>query len=100
MSLPESQKEPRRFCRKCLIRDLGMNEYFRNLQEYIRNLDPEQKVSDEVYEERLAKCRTCEKLTQGMCRVCGCYVELRGIMKKNSCPLGNPRWGRMEEKEE
>ena len=91
------RNEPKRFCRKCLIRELGMDEYFRNLQDYIRNLDPDLKVPDEVYEERLAKCKECAQLTQGLCRVCGCYVELRAAMKKNSCPLGKPAWVRAEE---
>jgi hypothetical protein len=92
--------EPRRFCRKCLLRDLDQNEYFKSLQEYIRGLDADLKVCEEVYEARLASCRECEKLTQGMCRVCGCYVELRAVMKKNDCPLGKPRWTRVTETEE
>ena len=96
-SMEIDRNEPKRFCRKCLIRELGMDEYFRNLQDYIRNLDPDLKVPDEIYEERLAMCKKCEELTQGLCRVCGCYVELRAAMKKNSCPLGKPAWVRAEE---
>ena len=92
-----SKNEPKRFCRKCLIRELGMDEYFQNLQDYIRNLDADLKVSDAIYEERLAKCKECEKLVQGLCRVCGCYVELRAVMKKNSCPLGTPAWVRVKD---
>lgn len=89
--------EPRRFCRKCLTRDMEQTEYFRTLHEYIANLDADLKVSDAVYEERLAHCKECEKLYQGMCRICGCYVELRAVMKKNSCPLVQPAWVRESE---
>ncbi|MDO4297127.1 MAG: DUF6171 family protein [Lachnospiraceae bacterium] len=97
---PLDVKEPRRFCRKCLTRDMGETEYFRNLHEYIENLDEDLKVSETVYERRLALCKECEKLLQGMCSICGCYVELRAIMKKNRCPLVKARWEREKEMEE
>ena len=89
--------EPRRFCRKCLTREMEQTEYFRTLHEYIAHLDADLKVDDEVYEERLALCKECEKLYQGMCRICGCYVELRAVMKKNGCPLVKPMWTRVQE---
>lgn len=91
---PLGEKEPRRYCRKCLTREMGRDEYFRNLHEYIAQLDPDLKVDGDEYEARLAQCKTCEKLLDGMCRVCGCYVELRAAMKKNRCPLVHPRWER------
>lgn len=74
---------------------MGKDEYFRNLHDYIANLDPDLKVSEDVYEQRLARCKECEKLMDGMCRVCGCYVELRAAMKKNRCPLVHPKWERV-----
>lgn len=92
--------EPKRFCRKCLIRDFSMDEYFKNLYEYIENIDADLKVEDAIYESRLAICKECDNLVQGMCRICGCYVELRAVMKKNACPMGSPRWGRVREEEE
>lgn len=69
---------------------LDKQEYFQNLQEYIDNLDPETKVSDEIYEQRLKICTECEILLEGMCRSCGCYVELRAALRKNYCP--NKKW--------
>lgn len=76
-----------RYCKKCLTRDMiGQEEYFRNLQEYIANIDSELKASNDLYGERLAVCRECDLLLEGMCRSCGCYVELRAAMKKNACP--------------
>ena len=81
-----------RFCRKCLLRDLPEEEFFRDLKQYIENLDPDLKVPDPVYEDRLELCRSCEKLISGMCRICGCYVELRAVMRKNGCPQVHPLW--------
>ena len=78
--------ETRRHCRKCLTRDMDQKTYFANLHTYIRNLDDELKVEEPLYEERLSQCKECDLLTDGMCRACGCYVELRAVMKKNGCP--------------
>lgn len=83
----EHKDDNLRFCRKCLIRELaGQEETFRTIREYIENLDPDIKAGRELYEERLEICKGCELLLQGMCRSCGCYVELRAAMEKNSCP--------------
>ena len=76
-----------RICKRCLTREMaGQEKYFENLQEYIANLDVDVKTSVQLYEERLAVCKECDLLFQGMCRGCGCYVELRAAVAKNACP--------------
>jgi len=83
--------ESGRICRRCLTRDMaGKEEYFRNLQEYIANIDIDIKTDKDRYEERLDLCRECDLLLEGMCRTCGCYVELRAAMIHNTCP--NQKW--------
>lgn len=82
------EPEKGRFCRKCLTRDMDKAEYFENLHTYIANLDEELKVGGALYEERLSLCKECDLLMDGMCRACGCFVELRAAMKKNACPYG------------
>ena len=83
----EQKEESRRLCRRCLIRDMAdQGEYFRTLREHIENLDVDVKAPDELYEERLRVCRECDLLLEGMCRSCGCYVELRAAVRKNACP--------------
>lgn len=84
--IEELEKEPKRRCRKCLLREMDKDAYFDNLYSYIAHLDEEVKTSDAVYETRLGICKECELLADGMCRACGCYVELRAAMKKNACP--------------
>ena len=80
--------EERRLCKKCLIKDIADGEeVFRNLYEYIENLDEDIKVSNQVYNERLNVCKQCDSLLAGMCRHCGCYVEMRAIVAKNYCPV-------------
>jgi len=61
------------------------NEYFDNLHDYMSRIDPDLKAPSELYEERLAICRTCDYLNAGMCGACGCFVELRAFLTKNSC---------------
>lgn len=80
------EADKRRVCRRCLIREMDQNAYFENLRTYIGNLEEELKVDEPLYEERLSRCKECDLLTDGMCRACGCFVELRAVMKKNSCP--------------
>ena len=83
----EQETGNRRYCRKCLTRDMiGQEEYFRSLREYIANLDPDIKASEPLYEDRLAVCKECDMLLDGMCRSCECYEELRAVIEKNICP--------------
>ena len=54
--------------------------------------------SREEYERRLSVCARCpEKLGDGTCRMCGCYVVLRARPASGRCPY-KKRW--MEEKVE
>lgn len=86
------QGDPRRVCKKCLLRDTQEGEYFKNMYEYIALLDPEIKADAELYEERLAACKACGHLLNGMCRVCGCFVEMRAAVRKNYCPAAERFW--------
>lgn len=80
-----------RECKRCLLREMADgNEAFASMQEYIENLDSSVKADELAYEQRLAVCKECERLLSGMCRGCGCYVELRAAIKKNHCPYD--RW--------
>lgn len=79
-------EQQKRICRKCLTADMDQVEYFANLHTYIANLDADIKVDSQIYNERLTVCKNCDLLADGMCRACGCFVELRAAIGKNSCP--------------
>jgi|SRR5690606_36547048 len=63
-----------------------------------------QDVSDEIYQERLSICKSCEfyDKEQNKCSQCGCTMagesgfksKLR--MANQSCPLPEPRWTKIE----
>lgn len=78
--------EPKRICKKCLLRDLDESTYYKELNDYLEQLDEEDKAESALYEQRLATCKECDYLNAGMCRTCGCYVEMRAAMKRNRCP--------------
>lgn len=78
-------EEMKRFCKKCLIRDLAETEQG-DLKKYLAVIKQQDKVSDEIYETRLNICRECDKLLEATCEACGCYVEYRAIIKHGKCP--------------
>lgn len=88
-----------RVCRKCLLRESTEADYLKNLDNYIKGLDEDLKVTQELYEERLMICRDCPQLMNGMCRICGCFVELRAALKVRKCPALPPKWRAVQETE-
>lgn len=82
----------RRPCIRCLLRDLDRAEEYEKVMEYIANMDREIKADTEEYEKRLALCRECDSLYQGICGKCGCFVEVRAMRKDGRCPHEEPHW--------
>ena len=91
-----SSMERVRICRKCLPESESRERYFEKLSSYIADLDESVKVEQQVYEERLRFCASCDKFLDGMCRLCGCFVELRAVQKVRKCPDLPPKWNREE----
>lgn len=82
----------KRVCRRCLAKELPDASYYQNMYDYIAGLDEDIRASEEEYKQRLLMCRDCENLMEGMCRVCGCFVEMRAAVRKNYCPGLIRRW--------
>jgi len=81
-----------RFCKKCLLDKLFEEKEYQHLQDYIKNLDGYIKTEDKEYKERLGICMKCDNLINGMCKVCGCFVEMRAAVRKNYCPNIEKYW--------
>ena len=79
-------------CKRCLLKDISKEEYFKNVYEYISQLSDEIKASDEVYNSRLDECKKCDKLINGMCSLCGCFVETRAAKRLSCCPDTPKHW--------
>lgn len=76
-----------RICKRCLLNELD-GEYFKSIYQYIENIPREQKAPSKEYARRLALCRECADLQNGMCAQCGCFVEVRAAKARMSCPCG------------
>lgn len=86
------QNDTLNFCKKCLIKDMPQDAYFKNLYDYIDHLDEDIKTETKEYERRLSICKECDNLLSGMCRLCGCFVELRAVIHNKSCPDIKSKW--------
>ncbi|AWK51430.1 hypothetical protein DIC82_10475 [Clostridium beijerinckii] len=80
------------FCRRCLLDEVFEKDEYRNMQEYIKFIDTQIKTEKHEYNRRLDICRECDNLINGMCKICGCFVELRAAVNKNYCPNVEKKW--------
>lgn len=82
---------------RCLLKeanpDLG-----RIVAEYVDTLPEEARVPEEVYRRRLTACEACDRLADGMCLDCGCYVEARAAKAGLRCPGVPAKWERWTER--
>ena len=74
-----------RVCRKCLPEQNNEEAFYEDLSRYIQRMDEDLKVDQRAYEKRLNICN-------GMCRLCGCFVELRAVQKVRKCPDLPAKW--------
>ena len=80
-----SDLQTRGVCKKCLLREMAEADA-KMIEKYKEAIKKEDRVKPEVYEERLSKCKECDKLNAGTCNACGCYVEIRALGKAGKCP--------------
>ena len=78
--------EQKRICKRCLLREYDEKDYKEKIERVLKLMKEKEKVPGELYEKRLQVCGQCEKLAQGTCLSCGCYVELRAAARTGSCP--------------
>lgn len=52
------------------------------------NFDLQRDIPMPFFEERMATCRACDKLTQlNFCSECNCFMPLKTRLKGSSCPI-------------
>jgi len=81
-----------RECKRCLLYEMADDAAYGSVKNYINAMDPKLKAAEELYKSRLEKCRECDYLLSGMCRACGCFVEIRAIRRDAECPAAQKRW--------
>ncbi len=88
----QMEQNKQRVCKRCLLSDIAPEEYLEHMRIYLNGLDESTKTEEALYQERLSQCRDCENLNEGICRICGCFVEFRAAIKGKACPAIHPRW--------
>ena len=73
-------------CTRCLLKDYSKEVYDRLIVEGLKALPAEDLTTEDVTAKRLEVCKDCEKINQGTCLACGCYVEIRAALKAGKCP--------------
>ena len=87
------ETERLRVCRKCLLEDMADEMDLANaIRERIALMPEDEKAEPAAVQFRLAQCRQCDRLVNGMCGLCGCYVELRSVKKHMRCPDIPKKW--------
>ena len=86
------EQKRNKLCRKCLLEDFAPEEYIQSMRTYIEGLPKDVKADESLYNDRVQICRECENLYDGLCRVCGCFVEYRAALRNKGCPDVIPRW--------
>jgi len=78
-------------CRRCLLFEHNA-ELALTVNEYINALPNKVRSDDKVYTTRLQVCKNCDYLINGMCRLCGCFVEARAAKKDSHCAKDANIW--------
>lgn len=88
-----TEDEKKRFCKRCLLREAPEGEELAKIvEERIRLMPEDLRVSETEYAQRLDVCRSCDHLMSGTCTLCGCYAELRAAQRNRRCPNVLPKW--------
>lgn len=80
-----------RICRRCQMEDM-QQETSERIRLYVKQLPQDEKVSEEEYRKRLLLCQECNRLLNGICVECGCFIEMRAAMLVRHCPLPWKKW--------
>ena len=80
-------------CPGCLLRDMDFEKpLYELVQAVLAAMEAHLKAEDAVYESRLEICKKCGNLQNGMCKLCGCFVEVRAARKDQRCPDITAKW--------
>ena len=79
-------KMEQRICKRCLLYEMADKAAYESVQNYIASIPEAERADESVYRSRLSLCKECDMLISGMCRKCGCYVEVRAYTADSGCP--------------
>jgi hypothetical protein len=80
-------------CKRCLLNDrVDAKALAERLNEWIACMPPDSQTPSDIYTARLHICTACGHQADGLCGLCGCYVEWRAAHITGRCPDTQDRW--------
>lgn len=72
--------------------EYSKEEFEYDFSRYLAIVKEKDRADKPEYTRRLALCTECEYLSNGLCTQCGCFAEIRCILKTARCPAPKARW--------
>ena len=79
-------------CRRCLLSETDAGTLYQTVQRRIAQIPEGMRTDASEYSRRLACCRACDSLVNGLCGMCGCFAELRAARAEKHCPHPDHFW--------
>jgi len=80
-------------CRRCLLAEMEREQpLYLLMREWLDAIPAEERAPPDLYQKRLRGCQECDALADGLCGLCGCYVELRAAKMRKTCPASPGKW--------
>lgn len=79
-------------CKRCLLSETDPDGLYAAVQRRIAQMPEELRADAAEYSRRLDCCRACDSLANGLCRLCGCFAELRAAKAGKHCPHPAHYW--------
>lgn len=80
-------------CKRCLLLEASGKVTYDEIMSQLASFDKSELTDDSTFENRISYCKECNYLISGMCRKCGCYVEIRARLAGSECPdFDNRKW--------
>ncbi|MCD7889726.1 MAG: DUF6171 family protein [Oscillospiraceae bacterium] len=92
MLTAELNLNERPICKRCLLAEIDKDGLYKKVEDLIAAIPDDERASGQAYATRLDLCCRCPSLENGLCRECGCFVELRAAVKENRCPSVYRYW--------
>jgi len=78
-------------CKRCSLYEIDV-DLARAVDAYIGSLPSHLRAGDKLVRARLRACDACGELVNGMCALCGCFVEARAAKAATHCPKTPAAW--------
>ncbi|MGN0165668.1 MAG: DUF6171 family protein [Lachnospiraceae bacterium] len=80
-------------CPVCPKKISYTHEQFKeDLSHYTSIIKEKDRADRDEYERRLSTCNDCKFQSNGLCTQCGCFTEIRCLLKNAHCPAASPLW--------